>query len=227
MENRTEYSFLNQNSKDESVPIELVTKLKDIAPVYYGYGNHEYGYLKNKYKVQNEDVDVEVITEREIREQYDILRPALEAAGAVVLENDYLDTDINGVPVRIGGLYNYAFQYIHWPVDEPNFMEEFCATDRMKILISHRPDGFLFDDGAEYWDVDLVVSGHEHGGQVILPFVGGFYGGDLGYFPKYVHGMFELGKIHLFVTSGLGSQPEILPRFNNPPEIAVIEISGV
>ena len=62
------------------------------------------------------------------------------------------------------------------------------------------------------WDVDLVVSGHDHGGQVVVPFAGGVFGGDQGYFPKYVHGMYEKERLHLFVSSGLGSANEPLPR---------------
>lgn len=77
---------------------------------------------------------------------------------------------------------------------------------------------------ASVWDVDLVVSGHDHGGQVVVPFAGGVFGGDQGYFPKYVHGMYEKERLHLFVSSGLGSANEPLPRVNNLPEVAVVEI---
>ena len=87
-----------------------------------------------------------------------------------------------------------------------------------------RPDSFIFGDAASVWDVDLVVSGHDHGGQVVVPFAGGVFGGDQGYFPKYVHGMYEKERLHLFVSSGLGSANEPLPRVNNLPEVAVVEI---
>ena len=83
---------------------------------------------------------------------------------------------------------------------------------------------FIFGDAASVWDVDLVVSGHDHGGQVVVPFAGGVFGGDQGYFPKYVHGMYEKERLHLFVSSGLGSANEPLPRVNNLPEVAVVEI---
>lgn len=52
------------------------------------------------------------------------------------------------------------------------------------------------------------------------------FGGDQGYFPKYVHGMYEKDRLHLFVSSGLGSANEPLPRVNNLPEVAVVEIEN-
>ena len=69
-----------------------------------------------------------------------------------------------------------------------------------------------------------MVSGHDHGGQVVLPFLGGLYGGDQGWFPEYIHGMYQKDEMKLFITSGLGSHKQTLPRFNNPPEIAVVRI---
>ena len=110
------------------------------------------------------------------------------------------------------------------PEDVKNFLMDFQDTDRLKIMMAHRPDSFIFGDAASVWDVDLVVSGHDHGGQVVVPFAGGVFGGDQGYFPKYVHGMYEKERLHLFVSSGLGSANEPLPRVNNLPEVAVVEI---
>ena len=96
----------------------------------------------------------------------------------------------------------------------------------MKIMMSHRPDSFIFGNASSVWKVDLVVSGHDHGGQVVLPVLGGVFGGDQGYFPEYIHGMYQKDQMHIFVSSGLGSYGEILPRINNVPEIAVIHIQS-
>lgn len=57
-----------------------------------------------------------------------------------------------------------------------------------------------------------------------IPFKGGLYGGDQGWFPPYVHGLYRTGRIRLFVTSGLSSEKQKLPRWNNRPEIAVLNV---
>lgn len=201
--------MLNAESADASVPLELIGLLKDTAPIYYALGNHELSYMENGHSD---------------------LREELESAGAVVLDKNYVDIEINGTQVRLGGLYDYAFglngnnDALAAPSDTLSFLQDFQNTDRMKIMLSHRPDSFIFGDASKVWDVDLVISGHNHGGQVVIPFLGGLYGGDQGWFPEYVHGMYQKDNILLFETSGLGSDKQKLPRFNNPPEIAVLTI---
>ena len=183
--------------------------LKDTAPIYYALGNHEIDYMENGHPELTEE---------------------LEAAGAVVLDKEYVDVEVDGIQIRLGGMYDYAFglngnnDASSAPDDTRSFLEDFQNTDRLKIMLAHRPDSFIFGDASKVWDVDLVISGHNHGGQVVLPFLGGLYGGDQGFFPEYVHGMYEKDNFQMLVTSGLGSDRQKLPRFNNPPEIAVLEI---
>ena len=202
--------FLNANSEDAHVPIEFIENLGTDTPVYFSLGNHEIDYINAGHP--------ELIEE-------------LEEAGAIVLEKEYKDIKINGTTLRIGGMYDYAFGA--GPVDneaalaEPEvkaFLEDFQNTDSLKIMMAHRPDSFIFGDASKAWDIDLVVSGHLHGGQVVVPFLGGLYGGDQGFFPEYIHGMYEKDDMNIFITSGLGSHTQLLPRFNNPPEIAVIHV---
>lgn len=201
--------MLNAQSQDASVPIELIGLLKDTAPIYYALGNHELFYMENGHSDLTEE---------------------LESAGADVLDKNYVDIEINGTQVRLGGLYDYAFglngnnDALAAPDDTLGFLQDFQHTDRLKIMLAHRPDSFIFGDASKVWDVDLVISGHNHGGQVVIPFLGGLYGGDQGWFPEYIHGMYQKDNILLFETSGLGSDKQKLPRFNNPPEIAVLTI---
>ncbi len=206
--------MLNADSASPAVPVTLIEQLKNIAPVYYALGNHEIEYMEQT----GEDLTKE-----------------LTAAGAVVLDKAYVDLATEGVSIRLGGMYDYAFGTDKEtgenlasaaPEDTAAFLQEFQDTDRLKIMLSHRPDSFIFGDASEVWDVDLVISAHDHGGQVVLPFLGGVYGGDQGWFPKYIHGLYQKEKIQLFVTSGLGTNRELVPRFNNPPEIAVLTIGG-
>lgn len=202
--------MLNQYSRNDKIPITLVEQLVNVAPVYYALGNHEIAYIKKN---------------------GDQLLWDLKAAGARIVEKNYFDTTVRGQQIRIGGMYEYAFGNTLTgnfgsaaSSQVKSFLKDFDATSRMKIMICHRPDSFIFGDAATYWHPDLVISGHDHGGQVVLPFLGGLFGGDQGFFPKYIHGLYPIGKTQIFITSGLGSHTEALPRFNNRPEIAMLEI---
>ena len=93
--------------------------------------------------------------------------------------------------------------------------------------MSHRPDSFIFGHAIDTWKIDLVVSGHAHGGQVRIPFVGGLYGADQGWFPKYVDGIHHFKAVkNMVITRGMGSDKEKLPRFDNIPEIVVIDLKS-
>ena len=71
--------------------------------------------------------------------------------------------------------------------------------------------------------MDLVLSGHAHGGQFRLPFIGGVIAPNQGFFPKYDAGIYTQDKTAMVVSRGIGNS--IIPvRFNNPPEIVVIEL---
>lgn len=202
--------MLNSDSADAAGVCTLTELLSEITPVCCALGNHEIAYL-------------EAGTSPLLEE--------LEQAGATVLDQSYVDLDLGG-GIRLGGLYEYAFAQDDFNTCDPDqmdpavygFLQDFQATDRCKILLCHRPDSFVFGEAARTWDVDLVISGHLHGGQVVLPLLGGVYGGDQGWFPRYVHGVYEKEGVTIAVTSGLGTQPERLPRFRNPPEVMVLDL---
>lgn len=204
--------MLNQDSDSSEIPVHLVESLSKEYPVCYAWGNHELDYMEN---------------------QHEELQKELEAAGAVVLEENYADISVGDQTIRIGGMYDYAFgsnektgynEAASAPKEVKDFLESFQHTDSLKIMMAHRPDSFIFGDASQVWDIDLVISGHNHGGQVVLPVLGGLYGGDQGWFPRYLHGLYQKDNIRLFITSGLGSNRQALPRFNNRPEIAVLKL---
>lgn len=204
--------MLNDTSDNASVAVEVTRGLSESAPVYYALGNHEIDYME----LHGEELMAE-----------------LEAAGAVILEMESQDIEVNGQKIRIGGMYDYAFAPDGNASTIPEnmvpevqaFLTEFEDTDALKIMMAHRPDSFVFGDAPKTWDIDLVVSAHDHGGQVILPFVGGVFGGDQGLFPDYVYGLHAFEKYDMLITRGLGSNPQILPRFNNRPEVMVLTVA--
>lgn len=204
---------VNSDSKDIKIVTNLMKQLCKENQVFYSLGNTDIDYIKSGRSNLVKD---------------------LENMGVTVLDNEYEDVKINGEIIRIGGMYAYAFGLngnndVNKDTMEDgvyDFLREFQNTDNYKIMMAHRPDSFIFGDASKVWDIDLVVSGHNHGGQVVLPFLGGLYGGDQGWFPKYDKGLFDLDKIKILITSGLGSGKQKLPRFNNPPEVVNLKISN-
>ena len=207
---------------------DLIKRLTEIAPVYYSYGEQELDYVK----AHSEEQGAEGAA--------DPLREALEKAGAVVLNEEYVDVTLYGIDVRIGGMYNNAYEMtgLDHKVKRRyestyKFLTGYQDTDRFKIMLSSRPESFVYADACDTWNVDLVISGNILGGLVVIPYYGGVFGGSQGYFPEYIHGMYEKSDVNLFITSGLSAPGKYLtrenpiPRLNNPPEIAVLDIDGL
>ena len=77
----------------------------------------------------------------------------------------------------------------------------------------------------DLYDMDLVLTGHAHGGQFRLPLIGGLVAPNQGLFPKYDAGLYSEGSTNMIVSRGLGNS--IIPfRFNNRPEVVLIELKG-
>lgn len=197
--------MLNADEERTDILMNLIQQLVNIAPVYASLGNHEIEYMQ-------------LSGNRNLIAQ-------MEEAGATVLDKKYIDIEIKNQKVRLGGIYGYVLSSDDKEDPEQTFMEEFQDTDRFKILLSHMPEGLLLWKSMEYWDVDLVFSGHVHGGQMRIPFVGGLYDPEEGFFPTYTKGMYECGNGTMVLSAGLGSSRGI-PRVNNLPELVVCEIDS-
>ena len=187
--------------------LRLIERLHEIAPVYFAPGNHELEYMQT---------DASLLTQ-------------VAEAGAVVVNDSYVDVTIAGQPLRIGGTMGHAFYFGRSEEEfssspEYRFLKEFEDTDVPKICLAHMPDTFIFNGAYNLWNVDLVLSGHTHGGLIRLPFIGGLYAPMQGWFPEYDRGYFCLGEhMQMVISAGLSGHG-MIPRINNPPEIVVIDL---
>lgn len=197
--------LVDSRRTDLPVALAFVREAVQIAPVYYVTGNHEARLP-----------------------QYAALRTGLEEAGAVVLEDETAELSRGGETVTLIGLSDPAFSLPRGTAEEVSQrMEEAldsltAAAPGYTVLLSHRPE--LFDCYAA-WGVDLVFSGHAHGGQFRLPLAGGLIAPNQGLFPKYDAGVFSQNSTHMVVSRGLGNS--IIPlRFCNRPEIILAELQS-
>ena len=179
-----------------------------ICDVYYVEGNHErYSYNYNVY-----------------------FKPFLEGIGVHTLRNKSEKIFKNGKSITVSGLNDPVFTS-EYGYDVSLRNEVFCEwiknvtkrdNNEFQILLSHRPEYF---EKYVQFNADLVLSGHTHGGQVILPFVGGVYAPNQGLFPKYDKGKFTLSSTTMIVCRGLGNSISF-PRINDCPEIVCVTLKS-
>lgn len=187
--------IVDSNHTNISTAIKFVEEVAKKYPVYYVTGNHEYW-----------------LDETERKELFTGIRNA----GAVILDNESisLNTDM-GAMTLIG-------------LDDNNLndgtlrsMVEMCNND-LTIVLAHEPQ---YIDQYGNAGADLVLTGHAHGGQMILPFIGPLIAPDQGFLPKYTAGQFEKNNTTMYISRGMGNS--VIPvRLFNYPEIVCVEIQG-
>lgn len=177
--------------------MQAVRQLVDIADVYYVLGNHEVALNK-----------------------MDEIYATLTEAGVHVLANDAVVIERGGDELAIVGIED---PLMGWPVsDMLDVALENVEADTFTLLLSHRPEQF---DSYVAQQMDVVFTGHAHGGQVRLPFIGGLAAPTQGILPKYTAGVFEEDETYMIINRGLGNS--IFPyRIFNLPEIIVLQLQG-
>lgn len=171
-------------------------ELVRLAPCYYVSGNHEWA-----------------------SGELPALESLLEQQGIRYLKNEYLTLERSGESIVLAG------------VEDPNGMADMIKPPELVARLRQEyPEGFAILLGhRNYWlekypqlDVDLIFSGHAHGGIIRLPFAGGIFGTNGELFPQYDKGIFNEGGYDLVISGGLGDSLPLVRLFNNPEIVSVV-----
>lgn len=127
------------------------------------------------------------------------------------------DEDVVFKGVRIGGVSSVTAYSEEQILLNHKFLKEFSQKDGFKILLCHHPE--YYEDHIRLYNIDLILSGHAHGGQWRF-FGRGVYAPGQGILPKYTSGLYEE---RLLVGRGLGNH-HIIPRINNKKELIFITV---
>ena len=176
----------------------------NIAPIYFVPGNHE----------SKSDV-------------YEYLKNEMELIGVNVLDNKNMSIEKNGDKINLLGIDDLMFFAPTQKDIVTNLEMELQdltsdKKDDFNILLAHRPS---FINIYSKYNLDLVLSGHCHGGQVRIPFIGGLFSPDDYFFPKYDSGLYKVKETDLIVSRGLGNSIAPQRIFNNP-ELIVVKLQN-
>jgi len=183
----------------------LLSGISGAAPVFYVTGNHEY---------QSRNIKT--------------IREKLVSYKVNTLSDTYTKVKIRNNEIILAGIEDIKKKIYEKPdYNQIESMEKaFRKLDEIplyKILIAHRPENI---ENYKKFSFDLVLSGHTHGGQIIIPnLINGLFAPNQGFFPKYAGGIYTHGKLTHIVSRGL-SKKFMLPRIGNPLELVIIELGG-
>ena len=194
--------MIDSNHTNLEVALSFAQQAVKIAPCYFVTGNHEAW----------------------VGSQYEELKTSLENAGVTVLQDEAIELNYGDECIQLIGLNDPDFS------ERDSFLSESILETKLSqvnisngftILLSHRPEHFNVYQNK---NIDLVLSGHAHGGQFRLPFLGGVIAPNQGLFPKYDAGIYTENGTTMIVSRGIGNS--IIPvRINNRPEIVIIELN--
>ena len=190
---------LDSYNNDMDIAYNILSQLAIIAPCYFVSGNHELRLPK----------------------EYEQLINRMKKLNITYMHNSNLLITKNNESINLVGVEDYNFFKNEDNLNHrANFIEtlkELYSPDHFNILLSHRPEKFPIYADIKY---DLIFSGHAHGGQWRIPFVGGIFSPSQGFFPKYTNGNYVLKDSTLIVSQGLGNSSFPI-RINNRIELVL------
>lgn len=149
------------------------------------------------------------------KSEYDELMDGLIGAGVVILDDQVVEISRGDAKFRLVGLDDKSLA--------DGTLEALLSDEKeFTVVLAHEPQYLARYAGI---GVDLVLSGHAHGGQFRLPFVGGIVAPDQGFLPEYTAGEYYMNGTEMIVSRGLGNS--VIPvRLFNYPEIVCVELVG-
>lgn len=185
---------------------ELLRRASEIAPVFYSVGNHENGGVSswNVIKWMRIECIPKYFDTKELDEIWD--------TGATFLDDGFVIED----GIAFGGLSSGLINKGRQP--QLDWLDGFCSLDCPKVLLCHHPE--YYKQYLKGRNIDLIVSGHAHGGQWRV-FGRGVFAPGQGIFPKYTSGMHDSRFV---ISKGLKKGGRI-PRIFNRPDVTVISVN--
>lgn len=192
--------LVDSENYDEEISLRLMEKLVEVAPLYFVTGNHEWW-----------------------SGQYDTLEEKLHHAGVQVLRNQAVEIYSEKEKIHLIGIDDSANpSYTTMEENIKTSIQGLKDDENYKILLSHRPELLSLYSNFEF---DLVFSGHAHGGQFRIPFIGGLIAPNQGFFPEFDSGIYSEDQTTMIVNRGLGNS--VIPlRLFNRPEIVVVTLEN-
>lgn len=197
---------------------EFVSALGKKFPVYYGLGNHEYrlrACTEPESGLEPEGYQYTV--------KYQQVMEQMKAKGVTILDNDKVDLpeyNLSIFGLTIPRAYYYKVHRKTMYVKDIEAAIGEADLDAYNILLAHNPEDFK---AYANWGADLTCAGHNHGGLMRLPGLGGTISPRYVLFPRYDGGGYSRGKHHMILSRGLG-QHTIPLRIFNPGELCIIHI---
>lgn len=207
--------LVDSNHTNVDRAVQFVDEIVKICPVYYVTGNHEY-WLDTS--------------------EYENLMDGVASAGVIILDDQVVEISRGDAKFRLVGLddksladgtleallSDESIRNNQAEQKEETADNEDSGEKELTVVLAHEPQYLARYAGT---GVDLVLSGHAHGGQFRLPFVGGIVAPDQGFLPEYTAGEYYMNGTEMIVSRGLGNS--VIPvRLFNYPEIVCVDLVG-